>query len=44
MENQTLSATLEALKKGECIAILDSKSREVEIDIFFPTTFSFIFL
>jgi hypothetical protein len=23
---------------------LDSKSREVEIDIFFPTTFSFIFL
>jgi 3,4-dihydroxy-2-butanone 4-phosphate synthase len=39
MEKQTLSAALEALRKGECIAILDSKSREVEIDIFFPTTF-----
>jgi 3,4-dihydroxy-2-butanone 4-phosphate synthase len=39
MEKQTLSATLEALRKGECIAILDSKSRKVEIDIFFPTTF-----
>jgi hypothetical protein len=35
MEEQTLSAVLEALKKGQCIAILDSKSKEAEIDLFF---------
>jgi 3,4-dihydroxy-2-butanone 4-phosphate synthase len=44
MEEQALSAALEALRKGQCIAILDSKSREVETDLFFPTTFSFLFL
>jgi hypothetical protein len=35
MEKQTLSETLEAMRKGQCIAILDS--RKVEIDLFFPT-------
>jgi 3,4-dihydroxy-2-butanone 4-phosphate synthase len=44
MEEQALSATLEALRKGQCIAILDSKSREAKIDLFFPTTFSPLFL
>ncbi|CAM6060518.1 unnamed protein product [Sphagnum tenellum] len=35
MEEQTLSVVLHALRKGRCIAILDSKSREAEIDLFF---------
>jgi len=35
MEEQTLSVVLEALRKCQCIAILDSKSREAEIDLFF---------
>ncbi|CAK9235353.1 unnamed protein product [Sphagnum troendelagicum] len=34
MEEQTLSVVLKALRKGQCIAILDSKS-EVESDLFF---------
>jgi 3,4-dihydroxy-2-butanone 4-phosphate synthase len=38
MEEQALSATLETLRKGKCIAILDSKSKEAETDLFFPTT------
>jgi 3,4-dihydroxy-2-butanone 4-phosphate synthase len=42
MDEQDLNATLEAVKKGQCIAILDSKSRKVEIDLFFPTTFLFL--
>jgi 3,4-dihydroxy-2-butanone 4-phosphate synthase len=41
MEEQVLSATLEALRKGQCIAILDSKSKKAKIDLFFPTTFLF---
>jgi hypothetical protein len=35
MEEQTLSVVLEALRKGQCIAILDSKSKEAESDLFF---------
>jgi hypothetical protein len=38
MEEQTLNAILEALRKGQCIAILDSKSREAEIALFFLAT------
>jgi len=34
MEEETLSVVLKALRKGQCIAILDSKS-EVESDLFF---------
>jgi hypothetical protein len=30
MEEQALSATLETLRKINCIAILDSKSKEAE--------------
>ncbi|CAM6033454.1 unnamed protein product [Sphagnum compactum] len=40
MEEQTFSATLEALRKGQCIAILNSESREVKTNLFFPTSFS----
>jgi 3,4-dihydroxy-2-butanone 4-phosphate synthase len=39
MEEQALSATLETLRKSKCIAILDSKSKEAETNLFFPTTF-----
>jgi len=35
MEEQTLSVVLQALRKGRCIAILDSKSREAKIDLLF---------
>ncbi|CAM6028677.1 unnamed protein product [Sphagnum balticum] len=38
MEEQTLNAILEALRKDQCIAILDSKSKEAEIDLFFLAT------
>jgi len=44
MEEQTFSATLKALGKGQCIAILNSESREVETDLFFPTLFFLLFL
>jgi 3,4-dihydroxy-2-butanone 4-phosphate synthase len=44
MEEQALSAALEALRKGQCIAIMDSKSREAKIDLFFPTISSLLFL
>jgi 3,4-dihydroxy-2-butanone 4-phosphate synthase len=43
MEEQVLSATLKALMKGQCIAILDSKYREAKTNLFFPTTFSLLF-
>jgi 3,4-dihydroxy-2-butanone 4-phosphate synthase len=43
MEEQALSVPLKALKKGQCIAILDSKSWEVEIDLFFPTSYFLFF-
>jgi hypothetical protein len=39
VEEQTLNAVLKALSKGQCIAILDSESREAEIDLFFLVTF-----
>jgi 3,4-dihydroxy-2-butanone 4-phosphate synthase len=38
MEEKTLSAIMETLRKSKCIAILDSKSKEVETNLFFPTT------
>ncbi len=41
MEEQALNATLKASRKGQWIAILDSKSRKVETDLFFPTTYLF---
>jgi 3,4-dihydroxy-2-butanone 4-phosphate synthase len=41
MEEQALSATLKAFKKGQCIAILDSESKKAETDLFFPITFLF---
>ncbi len=41
MEDQALSVALEAIRKGKCIAILDSKSKEVKIDLFFLATFLF---
>jgi 3,4-dihydroxy-2-butanone 4-phosphate synthase len=41
MEEQALNAILETLRKGKCIAILDSKSKEVETNLFFPTIFFF---
>jgi 3,4-dihydroxy-2-butanone 4-phosphate synthase len=44
MKEQALNVGLEALKKGQCIAILDSKYREAKTDLFFPTTFSLLFL
>jgi 3,4-dihydroxy-2-butanone 4-phosphate synthase len=44
MEEQALSAALKAMRKGKCLAILDSKSRETNIDLFFPTAFSLPFL
>jgi hypothetical protein len=39
MEEQTFSATLKALRKGQCIAILNSESKELETNLFFPTIF-----
>ncbi len=38
MEEQALSAIFKILRNNKCIAILDSKSKEVKIDLFFPTT------
>jgi hypothetical protein len=37
MEEQTFSTTLKALGKGQCIAIQNLESKEVETDLFFPT-------
>jgi 3,4-dihydroxy-2-butanone 4-phosphate synthase len=39
MEEQALSVALKALRKGQCIAILDLESREAESNLFFLTTF-----
>jgi 3,4-dihydroxy-2-butanone 4-phosphate synthase len=44
MEEQALNAALEVLKKGQCIAILDSKSKEAKTNLFFLTVFSLLFL
>jgi 3,4-dihydroxy 2-butanone 4-phosphate synthase len=41
MEEQALSATLEALRKGKCIAILYLETKKVETDLFFPVVFFF---
>jgi 3,4-dihydroxy-2-butanone 4-phosphate synthase len=38
MEEQALNVALETLRKSKCIAILDSKSKEAETNLFFPTT------
>jgi 3,4-dihydroxy-2-butanone 4-phosphate synthase len=35
MEEQALNATLEAVRKGECIAILDLESKEAKTHLFF---------
>jgi 3,4-dihydroxy-2-butanone 4-phosphate synthase len=43
MEEQALSVVLKAMKKGQCIAILDSKSREAKTNLFFLATFFFLF-
>jgi len=39
MEEQALSVAFKTLRKSKRIAILDSKSKEAETDLFFPTTF-----
>jgi 3,4-dihydroxy-2-butanone 4-phosphate synthase len=39
MEEQPLSAALEALRKGQCIVIIYLESREAKTNLFFPTTF-----
>ncbi len=44
MEEQALSATLETLRKGKCIAILDLESKEAKINLFFPTSLSPFYL
>jgi 3,4-dihydroxy-2-butanone 4-phosphate synthase len=41
MEEQALSVALKAMRKGQCIAILDLESKEVKIDLFFVATFIF---
>jgi 3,4-dihydroxy-2-butanone 4-phosphate synthase len=41
MEEQALNETLEAMRKGQCIVILDSKSKKAETDLFFPIVFFF---
>jgi hypothetical protein len=38
MEEQALTVALETLRKNKCNVILDSKSKEAEIDLFFSTT------
>jgi 3,4-dihydroxy 2-butanone 4-phosphate synthase len=43
MEEQALSAVLEAPRKGQCIVILDLESREAKTNLFFPIASSFIF-
>ncbi len=40
MEDQTFNAILEALRKGQCIAIPNSESREAKTNLFFRTSFS----
>jgi len=35
MEEKALSVVLEAMRKGQCIAILDLESREVKNNLFF---------
>jgi hypothetical protein len=45
MEEQALSVTLETLTKNKCIAILYSKSKEVEANLLFLTnSFSPLYL
>jgi 3,4-dihydroxy-2-butanone 4-phosphate synthase len=44
MEEQAFSLALEALRKGKCITIMDSKTREAKTDLFFPTIFFLLFL
>jgi 3,4-dihydroxy-2-butanone 4-phosphate synthase len=40
MEEQALSAIFETLRKGKCIAILGSKSKEAETNLFLLYNFS----
>ncbi len=35
MEDKALSVALKAMRKGQCIVILDSKCREIETNLFF---------
>jgi hypothetical protein len=42
VEEQALSVTLEALRKNQCIAILDLKSREVELSFYSQQLLSFL--
>jgi 3,4-dihydroxy-2-butanone 4-phosphate synthase len=44
MEEQALSVALKAMRIGQCIAILDSESKEVKIDLFFVAAFFSLFL
>jgi 3,4-dihydroxy-2-butanone 4-phosphate synthase len=39
MEEQDLNAALKALRKGQCIAILDLESKETKTNLLFPTFF-----
>jgi hypothetical protein len=39
MEEKTFSTTLEAVRKGQCIVVPNSKLREVKTNLFFPTSF-----
>jgi len=41
MEDQALSVALKAMRKGQCIVILDSKCREIETNLFFLIAFFF---
>jgi 3,4-dihydroxy-2-butanone 4-phosphate synthase len=43
MEEQALSVVLKAMRKVQCIEILDSESREAETNLFFLTTSFFPF-
>ncbi len=38
MEEQALNVTLEALRKSQCVVILDLESKKAETNLFFPTT------
>jgi 3,4-dihydroxy-2-butanone 4-phosphate synthase len=41
MEDEALSVALKAMRKGQCIVILDSKCREIETNLFFLVAFLF---
>jgi 3,4-dihydroxy-2-butanone 4-phosphate synthase len=41
MDEQALNATLEALRKGKWITIMDSESKKAKTNLLFPITFLF---